>query len=208
MFDRRDREPYRVRVRRQHRAAILQAAEHYLAVAGCHRFAVDLVASSVGLARTALYRHFPHRTALIQEALAQPGTRAVALFDEVRKRNPEASIGEHLGAYVRAAAERAVTHQADTGYLQLAFPCCLALRDCPYASQDTLRPMLEAQLLSAPNLIRFSEADASLAARLLQTMLYAAYIDGQKGGPSALDRAVQLMVQVVDRGLSPRDPQR
>jgi AcrR family transcriptional regulator len=185
--DEAERESYRLRVRRQHRAHILQVAEHHLASIGCYRFTLEIVASEVGLARTALYRHVRNRTALIEQILAEAG--ALARFDHVTQLAPSASLGTVLGAYARLTIQQTREHHAATGNHQLAYPCCLRQAPCPYARLDTVRPAIQAQLETTSRLRAVPASDLPRLAQLLRTVLCAVLIEGPDVDAEERDRA-------------------
>ncbi len=220
-------EPYRARVRREHRVKILQAAEDHLALVGCERFTIDVVAGSVGLTRTALYRHIGSRSSLIEQTLEQAGKRAAALVAEITEGEPDATSGQRLGDYVRAVVDRVRWHRAATGFLQLPYPCCMAQRSCPYANQDSMHPLLVAELKAIvpptllharanpgndtrirprrqklgqtpAHLLADPTTDAPLLARLFRAMLHEILVDAHDVQTAELDRSIELMVQLID----------
>jgi AcrR family transcriptional regulator len=205
--DEAEHESYRLRVRRQHRAHILQVAEHHLASIGCYRFTLEIVASEVGLACTALYRHVRNRTALIEQILAEAGARALARFDHVTQLAPSASLGTVLGAYARLTIQQTREHHAATGNHQLAYPCCLRQAPCPYARLDTVRPAIQAQLETTSRLRAVPASDLPRLAQLLRTVLCAVLIEDPDGDADVdaeeRDRVTRLMVRLIDRGLAP-----
>jgi AcrR family transcriptional regulator len=197
-----EHEPYRARVRREHRARILQVAEHHLSRVGCERFTLELVAGPVGLARAALYRYVGSRTDLIEQVLAEAGARAIAHFDHATQLGPGASLGEALGAYARFTVDQTRRHHAATGNLQLAYPCCFRRCPCPFVRLDTVSPALLAQIQMAPLTRSVPASDLPHLAQLLLALLRDVLIDAHSVDATEFDRVVQLMAQLIDRGLA------
>ena len=111
------------RTRAWRAAVILDAASELLDTVGCVEFKIDVLASTVGVAKGTVYRHVESRESLIG-AVLERWMNDLGLGEP--KRPADAFVG--LTAVIEV-----LCHEVDrsgTG-VQAAFPCCLRTSPCP-----------------------------------------------------------------------------
>jgi len=197
-------ERYQARLRAGREADILLVAEDHLATKGCPRFSVDEIAVELIIARATVYRHFPHRTALLQRVVEAATARARSHLEDRLRSRADADGLAGLADYARTTIELAEHHLATTGRRQLSYPCCLAYAECPFQAQDPLRPLIAAALEQARSDGRLSGTwwDSTALAGLIRTILADLFRRAHTVPASQLSAEIELGTQVLRRVLN------
>ena len=111
------------RVRTWRDEALLEAASELLATVGCIEFNMDVLASTVGVAKGTVYRYAESRDWLIGVILER-------WMNDLRLGDPKPAVDPAVGL---ARVLEVLCHEVSRsrGGVQAAFPCCLRTSPCP-----------------------------------------------------------------------------
>jgi AcrR family transcriptional regulator len=185
------------------RAALLDAAARLLRTGGAEALTLRALAEAVGVSRTAPYRHFRDKSALLVAVAAEGFERLQAALNLVNtSETPGLDLFEEMGwAYVRFAIENPAHYRLMYGREAIARREIPALQSAADAAYDELVALIETG--QAAGVLRSGDAGA-LAYVAWATVhgLASLLVDGQMEAPEDVEPLARLTARTLLEGLA------
>lgn len=185
------------------RAALLGAATRLLRTGGSDALTLRALAEAVGVSRTAPYRHFKDKSALLVAVAAEGFERLRDVLNLVNERTaPGLDVFEEMGwAYVRFAIENPAHYRLMYGREAIARREIPALQHAADAAYDELVALIDTG--QAAGVLRAGDAGA-LAYVAWATVhgLASLLVDGQMEQPDDVERLARLTARTLLEGLA------
>jgi AcrR family transcriptional regulator len=185
------------------RAALLEAAARLLRTGGADALTLRALAEAVGVSRTAPYRHFKDKSALLVAVAAEGFERLRTRLHAVNEQSAGGlALFEEMGwAYVRFATENPGHYRLMYGREAIARREVPALQRAADATYDELVALIEGG--QAAGVLRPGDAGA-LAYVAWATVhgLASLLVDGQMEAPDDVERLARLTARTLLEGLA------